>query len=162
VALHFFPEGLLRSIRPSIFVDQQTTADNGTIFRQVSMAVNVQGVKNLAAGVALRPGEQAFVKREAPQPVNYVNFAAQIDPTRRYTRITFQGYAGQIIDFANARVGNGASLQLTATVRPIDRLTLEPIVSSEWINVDGGRLYTAAGRPAEGDLQLLVRSLSCA
>jgi Domain of unknown function (DUF5916)/Carbohydrate family 9 binding domain-like len=144
VALHFYPEkGLLRSVRPSIFIDHQSTPDNGTIFREVSMAINVQGVKNLAAGIALRPGEESFVNGKLLSR-NYVNFAAQIDPSRRYTRITFQGYAGQIIDFANARVGNGASMQLTATVRPVDRLTLEPIVSSEWINVDGGRLYTAA------------------
>ncbi len=144
-ALHFYPEkGLLRSIRPSIFVDRQSSAaGNGTIFRMVSLAVNVQGVKNLIAGIAVRPKEQAFVSGKLLER-NYVNFFAQIDPSRRYTRIIFQGYAGQIIDFANARVGNGASLQLSATVRPVDRLTLEPIVSSEWINVDGGRLYTAA------------------
>jgi hypothetical protein len=145
VALHFYPEkGLLRNIRPSIFVDRQTSATGGgTIFRMVSLAVNVQGAKNLIAGVALRPKEQSLVSGKLLDR-NYVNFFAQIDPTRRYTRIIFQGYAGQIIDFANARVGNGASLQLSATVRPMDRLTLEPIVSSEWINVDGGRLYTAA------------------
>jgi hypothetical protein len=143
IALHFYPEGLLRSVRPSLFIDHQSTPENGTIFREVSMAINVQGVKNLGAGIALRPSEQSFVNGKLLSR-NYVNFAAQIDPNRRYTRITFQGYAGQIIDFANARVGNGASLQLTSTIRPIDRLTLDPIVSSEWINVDGGRLYTAA------------------
>jgi hypothetical protein len=139
-----FPEkGLFRFVRTSIFVDQQSAVDGGgTLFRQVSLAVNTQGAKNLALGVAIRPSEQSLVNGKLLEQT-YLNFAFQIDPSRRYTRVGLTGHAGEAIDFANGRVGRGASLNLTATVRPIDKLTLDSVVSDEWLNVAGGRLYTA-------------------
>jgi hypothetical protein len=142
--LRVFPEkGLLRFIRPSIFVDQQWASDGGgTLFRQVSLAVNVQGAKNLLAGVAIRPKEQSLVNGQLLEQT-YLNFAFQIDPSRRYTRIGLNGHAGEMIDFANGRVGHGASLNAFATIRPFDKLTLDATVSDEWLDVDGGRLYTA-------------------
>ncbi|MCU1245853.1 MAG: hypothetical protein JWN02_1763, partial [Acidobacteria bacterium] len=105
--LRFYPEkGALRFLRPSIFVDRQTDPDIGKIFQQVSVAINVQGVKNLAAGIALRPREQVYVGGKLLEQT-YWNFAAQIDPSRRYPRITLNGHLGESIDYSNARVGRG-------------------------------------------------------
>jgi hypothetical protein len=142
--LRFFPEkGFFRFIRPSIFVDRQTALDGGdTLFRQVSLAVNTQGAKNFQGGVAIRPKEQVLVGDQLLEQT-YLNFAFQIDPSRRFTRIALNGHAGDMIDFSNGRVGKGTSLALTATVRPIDKLTLDGVLSDEFLNVAGGRLYTA-------------------
>jgi hypothetical protein len=73
----------------------------------------------------------------------YLNWFVQFDPSGRFPRITFNGRAGDMIDYANGRVGKGSSLGLAATIRPLDRLTFEPNVSREWLNTDSGRLYTA-------------------
>jgi hypothetical protein len=142
--LRFFPEkGFFRNIRPSIFVDHQSLTDGGgTLFRQVSLAVNTVGRNNFNGGVAWRPKEQSLVDGRLLEQ-NYLNFAFQVDPSRRFTRIAFNGRAGQLIDYANGRVGHGASLNLVATVRPVDKLTLDAVLSDEWLNVAGGRLYTS-------------------
>jgi hypothetical protein len=141
--IHFFPEkSRFRHIRPSIFVDQQTDTDGNTIFQQTSLAVNVQGVKNLAAGIALRPRERVRVGNELLDQT-YINWGFQIDPSRRFTRITFNGHAGDSIDFANGRVGRGASLALGATLRPLDRITLDLLANREYLNAGGGRVFTA-------------------
>jgi hypothetical protein len=52
------------------------------------------------------------------------------------------------VDFANARTGRGADVQLSATVRPTNHLELRVNTSRRWLNVDpsdrsAGRLFTA-------------------
>ena len=74
---------------------------------------------------------------------SYLEYLLQIDPSRRFTRVGIQGFAGQRIDFANGRVGDGATVTLTGTVRPIDKISLDALISREWLDVSGGTLYSA-------------------
>jgi hypothetical protein len=136
--LRFFREkGPFRFIRPNIFVDQQWDLDGQSIFRRISPGVGIQGTKNLGVFINLRNDE--IQGREQ----TYASWQVQIDPSRRFTRIVFFGNAGQQIDFANGRTGRGASLGLQATVRPIDKLTLDGLINREYLDVTAGRLYTA-------------------
>lgn len=75
-------------------------------------------------------------------------FNLQIDPSRRLMRIAIQGFFGQDIDLAGIRVGRGADLTLSATVRPTDHLNIDVNAALSWLNVDAaagrsGRLFTA-------------------
>ncbi len=137
VGFDFYPERTVSFIRPYIFVDQQMDLNNHTIFRRIAPGVNLNGRKNLQAFAALR--HETVNGRDQ----TYLAWQAQFDPSRRFTRIVFAGTAGQQIDFANGRVGHGASLSLGPTVRPVDNLTLELTLNREWLDVTGGRLYTA-------------------
>lgn len=140
--LRRFPENSkLRFVRPNIFVDQQTDRDNNTILRRISPGVFVIGAKNLQAELNVRNDRIETGAGLLDQ--TYLNWFVQFDPSRRFTRIAFFGDAGQRIDFANSRVGNGAGVGINATVRPIDRLTLDLTLNREWLNVTGGRLYSA-------------------
>jgi hypothetical protein len=141
--LRFYPEHSIFSfVRPSILVDQQDDQSGNTLFRQVSLGVGVNGVRNLAAGLLVRPGEQVLVNGKLLEQ-SYAIWNAEIDPSRRFTRIIFQLRHGQSIDFANGRVGNGPSAQFTAIFRPIDQTTFEIDANREWLNADGGPIYTA-------------------
>lgn len=141
---HFYPEhNALRSIRPSVFVDEQQDLDGNTIFRRAQLSVNAQGVKNLQAQIAVRIKDQSRVGDQLLDE-SYLQWFVQFDPFRRFPRISFNGRTGDSIDFNNARVGKGSSLSLAATVRPVDRLTIEPGVRREWLDVRGGRLFTAS------------------
>jgi hypothetical protein len=143
--LRFFPEHskIFRFVRPGIFVDRQTDTDGNVLFRRVSPQVFLIGAKNLTVQTGVRVKEQVLVGSQLLDET-YGFWFAQFDPSRRFPRITFQGTAGESIDFANGRTGHGASLGLAATLRPIDKITLEPNVSREWLDVSGGRLYTAS------------------
>jgi hypothetical protein len=141
--LRFYPEhSLLRYIRPNVFVDRQTDLNGNTIYRRFSPGIFVLGAKNLQANAVLLIKNQTRVGSDLLEET-YLNWFVQLDPSRRFPRITFNGRAGDMIDFANGRVGKGSSLGLAATVRPLDRLTFEPNISHEWLNIDSGRLYTA-------------------
>jgi hypothetical protein len=138
----WYPQGFTRFVRASLFADEQQDSDGNTIYRRVSPGVTVQGVKNLGAGLIYHVDEQYRVGNRLLGE-NYAEWFAQIDPSRKISRIGINGIAGQRIDFANGRVGTGATLGPFATLRPIDNLEFDPSVTREWLNVDGGRLYTA-------------------
>jgi hypothetical protein len=138
----YFPEkGKIRFVRPFVSADLQTNQDGDTIFRQGTIGVSGFGVKNLNFFVALYPQEQVRVGNELVEQT-YVNWQVQFDPNRRLPRIAFQGRTGESIDFSSGRVGDGTSLSVAATVRPHDRLDLQLSANREWLDADGGRVFT--------------------
>jgi uncharacterized protein DUF5916 len=141
--LHFFPEkGWIRNIRPNIFVDYQQDQHGNTIQRFASPGLNLFGAKNMQIITFAHLGERQRVGTEL-LPQNFVGGIFQIDLSRRITRITVDARGGERIDFANARIGHGATINLSATLRPIDKTTFDLLSSREWLNVHGDRLYTA-------------------
>jgi len=144
IGLRFYPQNkIFRFVRGSFFADRQADRDGSTIFRRTSPGINVQGIKNLGAGVVLHVKEQNRVGNDLLDET-FIDWFAQIDPGRRFTRIGTNGFAGQRIDFANGRVGNGATVSVFSTVRPIDKLTFDLSLNREWLDVAGSRLYTAS------------------
>jgi len=144
VGYHWYPEHSMFSyIRASFFADEQQDLNGNTVFRRTSPGVGIQGVKNLFIGPVVHVAEQYRVQGKL-LTASFLELQLQIDPSRRFTRIALNAFAGQRVDFANARVGHGATLNLTSTVRPIDKLSFDGVLSREWLDVTGGRLYTAA------------------
>jgi len=100
------------------------------------------GVKNLQVITFAHLGEKQRVGGGLLNQ-NYFRGIFQIDPSRRFTRVAVDIRTGQLIDFNNARVGHGSTVNLTATIRPIDKTTFDFLVNREWLNIDGDRLYTS-------------------
>ena len=125
-----------------MFADRQTDTDGEVIFRRLSPAFSFQGKKNLQGGMTFHLREQVRVGNSLPDET-FATWLFQIDPSRRFTRIGANGTIGEQIDFSSGRVGHGANVQVFATIRPFDKITLEPLVTREWLNVGGERLYTA-------------------
>jgi hypothetical protein len=71
----------------------------------------------------------------------------QISPTRRIAAIAADGSIGEDVDFANSRLGHGATINLTVMLNPTDHLELAVNQNQRWLNVDAGaaatRLFTA-------------------
>ena len=136
--LRYYPEhSIFNFVRPSLFVDEQRDLHDNSIFRRISPGLLLLGAKNLQAQLSMRKETVAGLDQ------TYLDWVIQFDPSRRFTRIVFTGDAGQRIDFENNRVGHGATIGLVPTVRPIDKLTLEVTLNHEWLDVSGGRLYSA-------------------
>jgi hypothetical protein len=71
---------------------------------------------------------------------NRFGFTIQFSPTRRIALLMIDTTMGQEIDFANARPATGATINLEATVRPTDHLSLNVINNTRWLNVEQGTL----------------------
>ena len=158
-ALRFFPENSkFRFVRAYVNFDYQRDQHNNTLLRSVSPGIFAIGAKNLNAQFNLRPKEQVLVGSSLLEQ-NYATYFVQFDPHRRFPRVSVQGRFGEMIDFANARVGHGASVNLAATIRPLDRLTFDVISNREWLRAGGGRVYTATVQRLKTTYSFSAKSL---
>lgn len=145
---NYYPQqGLLRRASPYGIVRYVEGPDGDLIQRMTNPGINVQGRRNLAAGLEVAVREQLRVEDEVLER-SRVTYYFQIDPGRRFSRIGFDGAVGDAIDFANVRVGQGGTFGIFATVRPTDHLALEFNAQRQWLDVNAGgglegRLFTA-------------------
>ncbi|MGE5233381.1 MAG: DUF5916 domain-containing protein [Acidobacteriota bacterium] len=140
-ALRFYPEGLLRYVRTFAFATQDWERGNGSLGHEYGIGLLGLGSRNLTLDPELHHQEVRVGDRLLTQ--RYLFLGLQIDPNRVLSRIGLQATAGEQIDFDNARVGHGASLYLYSTVRPTVHLETAIDLRRSWLNVDGGRLFTA-------------------
>ena len=73
----------------------------------------------------------------------HFDFAFQLNPARSVPAVGLSGSIGEVIDFSNAQVGEGANLTGTVVLRPSDHLLLENYVTRQYVDVPKGRLFTA-------------------
>ena len=89
-------------------------------------------------------------------PRRQLHFELRSNPARRVSQLVLRGWLGEQVDFAQARLGRGASVVAGATLRPTDHLELAWQSERRWLDVpvDGQaerqRLFTAATDRVKG------------
>jgi len=161
--VRFFPENKFVSfVRPSFTADYQTDRDGESIFRTVSPGVFLFGTHNLNVDFSIPIREQILVGGRLLEQT-YLQYFIQIDPSRRFPRISINGRTGEAIDFENGRVGDGTTIGLNATLRPTDRLELLLNTTRQWLDVDdrqlSGRLFTAQVERLKATYSFSAKSL---
>ena len=137
----FYPEGLFRRLFPRVGEDYIVDRSGALVSRRFFPGVDFNGARNLLGFVGInvdsvRVGKQVLGRTQ-------LAWSVSIDPSRRLTRITVNGFVGSEIDFDNVRTGHGGDVSASLTTRPTDHLELAFIGDRRWLNVDGGRLFTA-------------------
>ncbi|HEY7172161.1 MAG TPA: DUF5916 domain-containing protein [Vicinamibacterales bacterium] len=139
------PKGFFSRVRPNVIVDEQRDRRGELIFRQVLPGVNLDArwsmfVRAQLANDQVRSGSQTFGRRQ-------LLYSVQISPTRRIAQVAVDGYVGEEVDFANSRLGQGATINLTVMLNPTDHLELAINQNERWLDVEtdaaSGRLFTA-------------------
>ncbi|MEO8349691.1 MAG: hypothetical protein ABI610_12325, partial [Acidobacteriota bacterium] len=138
--------GFFRRIRAFFIADYQAQQDNALIFRQISPGFGADGKfssfwRFRVAFDKVRAGARTFDRTQ-------LLYQVEGSPSRVFNRFGINGNIGEQVDFANSRPGDGASINLFATVRPTDHLELRFDGSRRWLDVDTddarGRLFTAS------------------
>jgi hypothetical protein len=141
----FYPTGLVSFLRAYAYADKLFFSNGDDLGHDYYPGVFLIGSRNLNAQFEFHDNKVAVGEDLLDQ--KFLTYFLQIDPGRHLPRITFQGRTGNLIDFENARVGNGKNVAVEATVRPYDHLTLVADATREWLDLDqpsaSGRLYTA-------------------
>lgn len=155
LALPRYPQGFWSFLRPSVLADAKWERDGRLLEQTLAAELMGFGRRNLQAyvdlvGTRTRVGETLLDARAA-------TFGLQVDPGRRFPRVGLDATVGQRVDYAGARVGDGADLRLWATLRPHDRLTLELNSALSWLDLPEGRLFTAQVQRAKLQLHLSAR-----
>jgi hypothetical protein len=142
----FRPHGFLRRLRTFAIAEAQAERDGALINREYSFGAGMDGRWN--SFLRLRYGFSRVRAGEITLPRQRLYYNTNASPTRWLIGLSLQGFVGQEVDFANARTGRGADVQLSATLRPTNHLELRVNTSRRWLNVDpsdraAGRLFTA-------------------
>jgi hypothetical protein len=122
-----------------------------------------QGRKNLAGTFELQPATEIRVAGALLRQRTAFLFL-QVDPGPRFPRVGLNAEFGELIDFDNARVGDGANLSLAATLRPTSHLELLLNAGRRSIDVDdsrrgSGRLFAAHFESLKATYTFSARSL---
>jgi hypothetical protein len=129
----FRPQGFLRRVRTFVFADHQADQHGALLSRFVSFGAGMDGRYNSFARVRyelneVRSGDVLLTRGR-------VFYDFQANPSLRFSQFSLGGFAGQQIDFANDRVGTGASVAFRATVRPTDHVELRLLEDVRWLDV---------------------------
>ncbi len=140
------PKGLVSRLRTFLMVDRQVDRDGGLVAREISPGLGMDARWN--SFLRFRYANDRVRSGAATFPRQQFIYIVQVSPSRSISQISLDGTVGQEVDFDNARVGSGTTLNLTATLRPTDRLELALVESDRRLNVDGAggarrHLFTA-------------------
>jgi len=153
----FRPSGFVRRVRT--FINASHQADrSGTLVGEnftpgLGMDMKWNGFLQLRAiNDRTRAGQSFFTRRQ-------FGYVVRFNPSRRVAQISADGNVGQEIDFANARLGRGASLNLYARLIPTDHLEIEGQQNQRVLHVDdsfgaSGRLFLARVSRVRGTYNL--------
>jgi hypothetical protein len=127
------PSGFLSRVRTSFYVDRQLDRDGATILRQVRPGISMDARGNSFmlfqySNDVVRSGATTFPRQQ-------FLFSANTSPSRVVSQLAVDGWIGQEVDFANSRLGHGATINLSASLHPTNHLELALIQDQRWLNV---------------------------
>jgi len=145
---NYYPQhGLFRRVQPYVILRYIESPGGERLQRQTVPGIQTQGQRNMAAGFDFLVRQQLRVGSRVLER-SALEYYFQIDPGRRFSRIGVNGVLGDLIDFANGRVGQGGDFAVFGTVKPTDHLALDFNADRQWLDVNAGggrkgRLFTA-------------------
>jgi hypothetical protein len=130
----FRPTGFVSKLRTFVNVDRQVDRSSELIARDVQPGVAANTRWNGVMQVRyiddnIRVGNRTIGRRQ-------LGYSAQFSPSRQLSTVAVSGTAGQEIDFANARPGTGAVVNVSAMINPTNHLNLMLNQVQSSVNVD--------------------------
>ncbi len=131
----FRPKGAISRLRTFVQFDKQVERDTGrTIFDNLTPGAGMDTKLNGFVQVRwdrtnVRAGDQLFKR-------NQFGWYARVSPSRRLQNVSIDGELGQEADFANARLGNGGTVNLNATIVATNHLVFDLIANTTWLHVN--------------------------
>jgi hypothetical protein len=158
----FRPTGFLTRLRAFVNLDHQEDMDGALISRKIEPAVGMDTpwsgfMQYRYVDERIRAGDAGALRRRR------FAFVLQASPSRAFGRIGMDGLIGEEIDFANGRLGRGATLNLDATLHPTNHWELDLLQNQRWLNVRDPagtyqRLFTARVSRAKSTYTFTARS----
>ena len=143
----FYPEDKpVSRLRLFLYNERTEDRDGRLILRETTPGFAFDARKDSFVRFEFRFDEVLGVEKTFDR--HWVHYRFYFTPGKRFTRIELTGNVGDQVDFANDRLGDGATVNLEATVRPTDHLELRLDATRRWLDVTDergvhGRLFTA-------------------
>lgn len=135
------PKGFFSRVRLFGMGEYQQTQDGDLLYRQVSAGFGADGKFRSFTRIRLAHDTVANAGETFDRDRVYyqVNFAVN----RVISFVGMDGWVGDEVDFANNRLGRGASVNGNVQLRPSNHLALTLTGGVRWLSIAGDRLFTS-------------------
>ncbi len=142
----FRPKGFFNRVRVFGMGEYDSQQDGSRLYSMKSAGFGADG--KFRSFTRLRLADEHFRNANQILERKQLIYTVQFTVNRLIPQVSFDGWAGQDIDFFNNRVGHGASVNMGAQFRPTSRLQLSSTTILQWLSekLPGGvegRLFTA-------------------
>jgi hypothetical protein len=139
----FRPTNFLSRLRTFATVDRQEDRDGVLINRETELGA---GMDTKLSGFMqfrfLDTGSRVGVPGDNERAQRFA-YIVRLSPSRFVSQLSADGRVGEEFDFANARLGHGAIVNLLARINPTRHLEVEVVQNQQLLNVEGQRVFTA-------------------
>jgi len=137
----FRPKGFFSRFRTYAFGEYQQTQGGDLLFRQVSTGFGADG--KFRSFTRLRLAHETVANAGETFDRDRLYYTVQFGVSRVISFISLDGWLGDEVDFTNNRLGKGANVNFSATLRPTQHLQLGLTTGLRWLNVNSDRLFTS-------------------
>jgi len=147
VGRSFYPEEKAVSrLRTFLYARQSEDQSGRLILRAITPGFEFDAKKDSRIRFEFRFDEVLGIDKTFER--EWVHYFVFMTPSKKFNRLGISGNFGDQVDFANDRLGDGATINLSSTFRPTDHLELRLSANRRWLDVTNeegvaGRLFTA-------------------
>ena len=135
------PKGFFSRFRVYGIGEYQQTQDGGLLYRLASAGFGADG--KFRSFTRIRLARDTVNDDGTLFDRNRLYTTVQFGVSRVISFISFDGWIGDEVDFEKSRLGKGASIAATLTLRPTNHLQVGLTTNLRWLNVTDDRLFTA-------------------
>ena len=128
------PTGLVRRQRTFANVEQQVDREGALIQRTAEIGSGMD-TQLLGGFLQFRYLDDRVLSGTTIFPRRRFGYIVRFNPSRRLAEVGVDGTIGEEVDFANARLGHGSSVNVTLSVNPTDHLELSAILNNRQLDV---------------------------
>ena len=139
--------GIFNEINVVLHGEYKFDSDGNKLYQNWSPSVKMNGPYDSQANISINPNNQTRVKYGGELfTTTKINAGISLSPSKEIAKIGADISYGDVIDVAADRIGKGGSFSVSAKLRPMDRLEIEPNFATSWINSNvpnnfGGQAY---------------------
>jgi hypothetical protein len=135
------PKGFFSRVRLFGIGEYQQTQDSDLLYRQASVGFGADGKHR--SFTRLRLAHETVANGGETFDRDRLYYQFQFGVNRVFSFFSLDGWLGDEVDFSNNRLGRGANVNASATIRPTNHLQLGFTTGLRWLNVDEDRLFTS-------------------
>ena len=140
--------GIWNEFQFTFHIGRKLDHEGKLISTDYSPGIWMAGAYDSQFSLSVSPRNSTRVERNgALFQVSLARASLSASPSQIFARVAIDTSYGDIIDVASSRLGKGGAVALSARIRPLDRVELEPNYAVSWIDGSSGtekgqRLYT--------------------
>ncbi len=148
-----------------VSAEYKVDSDGRVLSKILAPGIRVSGPYDSSAYFNISPSVRSRVNQDG-ELFAIGRFAGGIagSPGKQIARLALDFTLGDVIDIQANRLGRGGSFTMSAKLRPLDRLEIEPSIASNWINrsssqasSDDNRTYTETAIQVNSILHLSAK-----